>query len=231
LIVKELFPGTAEVEIDPETSSLQDANHWYPRIPGIRFNYVIDAAGTSAENSNADSNELDRYFLKVIRSSSGLIITTGKTARSEHLRASKHAPMAILTTQPNNLKIPATEQNSSQPVYICSKVAPEMPFSNVEANWLETSTDDIAGIVREVITSTNSSHTLLETGFLTFRALTPEGLVNEVCLTVTNAASRETATRTAEDFLRTADVAAELIQLLNAGTTWLFRFRVLPQSL
>lgn len=106
-----------------------------------------------------------------------------------------------------------------------------MPFSNVEANWLETSTDDIAGIVREVITSTNSSHTLLETGFLTFRALTPEGLVNEVCLTVTNAASRETATRTAEDFLRTADVAAELIQLLNAGTTWLFRFRVLPQSL
>jgi len=231
LIVKELFPGTAEVEIDPETSSLQDASHWYPSISGIRFNYVINAAGTSAENSNADSNELDRYFLKVIRSSSDLIITTGKTARSEHLRASKLAPMAILTTQPNNLKIPATEKNSSQPVYICSKVAPEMPFVNVEASWLETSTDYIASIVREVITRTNSSHTLLETGFLTFLESTAEGLVNEVCLTVTNADSRETATRAAEDFLRKADVAAEQIQLLNAGTNWLFRFRVSQQSL
>lgn len=231
MIVKELFPSTGELEIDPETSSLQDASHWYPSIPGTRFNYVINAAGTSAENSDAESNALDRYFLKAIRSSSDLIITTGKTARSEQLRASKIAPMAIITSQPNNLQIPATEQNSNQPVYICSKVAPEMPLLNVEATWLETSTDDIAGIVREVITSTNSSHTLLETGFLTFRALTAEGLVNEVCLTVTNADSRETATRAAEDFLRTADVAAEQIQLLNAGTTWLFRFRVLPQSL
>jgi riboflavin biosynthesis pyrimidine reductase len=231
LIVKELFPGTAEVEIDPETSSLQDASHWYPRIPGIRFNYVISAAGTSAENSNADSNELDRYFLKVIRSRSDLIITTGKTARSERLRASKLAPIVIITNQPNNLQIPATEQNSNQPVYICSKIAPEHPFTNKAASWLETASDDIASIVRVVITNTNSSHTLLETGLLTFRALAAEGLVNEVCLTVTDAGSRETATRAAEDFLRTADVAAEQIQLLNAGTTWLFRFRVLQQSL
>jgi riboflavin biosynthesis pyrimidine reductase len=231
LIVKELFPGTAEVEIDPETSSLQDASHWYPSVPGIRFNYVINATGTSAENSDADSNELDRYFLKVIRSSTDLIITTGMTARSEHLRASKLAPIVIITTQPNNLKIPATEQNSSQPVYICSKVAPDMPFMNVEASWLETSTDDIAGIVREVIARTNSSHTLLETGLLTFRALAAEGLVNEVCLTVTNADSRETATKASEEFVSAIDLIAEQIQLLNAGTTWLFRFRVLPQSL
>jgi len=231
LIVKELFPGTTEVEIDPETSSLQDASHWYPSIPRIRFNYVINAAGTSAENSDADSNELDRYFLKVIRSSSDLIITTGKTARSEHLRASKHAPMAIITSQPSDMEIPATEQNSDQPVYVCSKVAPEEPFRNRAASWLETSTDDIAGIVREVIARTNSSHTLLETGLLTFRALAAEGLVNEVCLTVTNADSRETATRATEDFLRTADVAAEQIQLLNAGTTLLFRFGVSQQSL
>lgn len=231
MIVKELFPGTTEIQIDPETSSLQDGSHWYPGIPDTRFNYVINAVGTSAENSDADSNALDRYFLKVIRSSSDLIITTGKTARSEHLRGSKFAPMAILTTQPDNLKIPANEQNSSQPVYICSKVAPEQPFRNKGVRWLETANDDISSIVREVIASTNSSHTLFETGFLTFRALTAEGLVNEVCLTVTNADSRETATRAAEDFLRTADVAAEQIQLLNAGTTWLFRFRVSQQNL
>jgi len=231
LIVKELFPGTTEVKIDPETSSLQDASHWYPRIPGNRFNYVLNAAGTSAENSNADSNELDRYFLKVIRSSSDLIITTGKTARSEQLRASQLAPMAIITTQPNNLQIPATEQNSDQPVYICSTVAPEEPFRNRAASWLETSTDDIAGIVREVIAKTNSSKTLLETGLLTFGALAAGGLLNEICLTVTNAESTETATRASEEFLSAIDQIAEQIQLLNAGTTWLFRFKVSQESL
>lgn len=230
MIVKELFPGTAEVEIDPDNSSLQDARHWYPSIPGIRFNYVIDATGTSAENSDADSNELDRFFLKVIRSSSDLIITTGKTARSEQLRASKLAPMAIITSQPNNLAIPATAQNSEQPIYVCSKVAPEQPFGNKSVRWLETASDDIASIVREVITSTNSSHTLLETGLLTLGALAAEGLENEVCLTVTNADSRETATKASEEFLSASDLIAEQIQLLNAGTTWLFRFRVLPQS-
>ena len=231
MIVKELFPGNAQVEIDPETSSLQDASHWYPSIPGIRFNYVINAAGTSAENSDADSNELDRYVLKVIRSSSDLIITTGKTARSEELRATKLAPMAIITTQPNNLQIPATEHNSDQPVYVCSKTAPEQPFRNKAASWLETASDDISSIVREVITRTGSSNTLIETGLLTFAALASEDLVNEVCLTVTNAESKEFATKVSEDFLNATNVIAEQIQLLNAGTTWLFRFRVSRQSL
>jgi riboflavin biosynthesis pyrimidine reductase len=230
LIVKELFPGNAEVEIDPETSSLQDASHWYPRIPGIRFNYVINAAGTSAENSDADSNELDRYFLKVIRSSSDLIITTGKTARSEELRASKLAPMAIITTQPNSLQIPATEQNSDQPVYVCSKVIPEHPFRNNAARWLETASDDIANIVREVIARTDSTNTVIETGLLTFAALASEDLVNEVCLTVSNAESKESATKASENFLYETNVIAEQIQILNAGTTWLFRFRVSRQS-
>jgi riboflavin biosynthesis pyrimidine reductase len=231
LIVKELFPGNAEVEIDPKTSSLKDASHWYPSIPGIRFNYVINAAGTSAENSDADSNDLDRYFLRVIRSSSDLIITTGKTARAEELRASKLAPMAIITSQPNSLQIPATEQNSDQPVYVCSKVIPEHPFTNSEASWLETASDDIANIVREVIARTDSSNTVIETGLLTFAALACENLVNEVCLTVTNKVSKESATKASEDFLKATNVIAEQIQLLNAGTTWLFRFRVWQQTL
>lgn len=231
MIVKELFPGSAEVQIDPKTSSLQVASHWYPSIPGIRFNYVINATGTPTENSDADSNELDRYFLRVIRSSSDLIITTGKTARSEELRASKLAPMAIITSQPNSLQIPATEQNSDQPVYVCSKVGPELPFTNSKASWLETASDDIANIVRAVIARTDSSNTVVETGLLTFAALASEDLVNEVCLTVTNGESKESATKASENFLNATNVIAEQIQVLNAGTTWLFRFRVSQQSL
>jgi len=231
LIVKELFPGSAEVQIDPRTSSLQVASHWYPSIPGIRFNYVINATGTPTENSDVDSNELDRYFLRVIRASSDLIITTGKTARSEELRASKLAPMAIITSKPNSLQIPATEQNSDQPVYVCSKVIPEHPFTNSEVSWLETASDDIANIVREVIARTDSSNTVIETGLLAFAALASEDLVNEVCLTVTNKESKESATKASEDFLKANNVIAEQIQLLNAGTTWLFRFRVWQQNL
>ena len=139
--------------------------------------------------------------------------------------------MAIITTQPNNLQIPATEQNSNQPLYICSKVSPERPFTNSEASWLETASDDIANIVREVIARTDSSNTVIETGLLTFTALACEDLVNEVCLTVTNEESKESATKASEDFLNATNVIAEQIQLLNAGTTWLFRFRVSQQSL
>jgi len=230
LIVKELFPGSAEVQIDPKTSSLQVASHWYPRILGIRFNYVINAAGTSAENSDADSNELDRYFLRVIRSSSDLIITTGKTARAERLRSSKIAPMAIITSQPDSLNIPAIEEQSSHPVYVCSEVAPKQPFRNSNAKWLETSSASIAEIVLEVQAKLNSKNPLLEIGIDSLRELASPNLVNELCLTVTNADSRELAVEASEGFLKSAGLVAEQLQLLNSGNTWLFRFRVFQQS-
>ncbi|NBQ96862.1 MAG: hypothetical protein EBU08_01765 [Micrococcales bacterium] len=230
MIVKELFPGSAEVQIDPKTSSLQVASHWYPRILGIRFNYVINAAGTSAENSDADSNELDRYFLRVIRSSSDLIITTGKTARAERLRSSKIAPMAIITSQPDSLNIPAIEEQSSHPVYVCSEVAPKQPFRNSNAKWLETSSASIAEIVLEVQAKLNSKNPLLEIGIDSLRELASPNLVNELCLTVTNADSRELAVEASEGFLKSAGLVAEQLQLLNSGNTWLFRFRVFQQS-
>ncbi|NBS85861.1 MAG: hypothetical protein EBS58_04105 [Micrococcales bacterium] len=230
MIVKELFPGSAEVQIDPKTSSLQVASHWYPRILGIRFNYVINAAGTSAENSDVDSNELDRYFLRVIRSSSDLIITTGKTARAERLRSSKIAPMAIITSQPDSLNIPAIEEQSSHPVYVCSEVAPKQPFRNSNAKWLETSSASIAEIVLEVQAKLNSKNPLLEIGIDSLRELASPNLVNELCLTVTNADSRELAVEASEGFLKSAGLVAEQLQLLNSGNTWLFRFRVFQQS-
>ena len=231
MIVKELFPGNAEVQIDPKTSSLQVASHWYPSTPGIRFNYVINATGTPAEYSDADSNELDRYFLRVIRSSSDLIITTGKTARAERLRSSKLAPMAIITSQPDSLKIPALEEQSSHPVYVCSEVAPKQPFRNSNAKWLEISSASIAEIVVEVLAKLNSKSPLLEIGIDSLRELASPNLVNELCLTVTNAASRDLAVEASEGFLKSAGLVAEQLQLLNSGNTWLFRFRVSQQSL
>jgi len=230
LIVKELFPGSAELEIKPESSSLHDASHWYPRILGIRFNYVIDAIDRTGTNSDAASNELDRYFLRVIRSSSDLIITTGKTARAERLRSSKLAPMAIITSQPDSLNIPAIEEQSSQPVYVCSEVAPKLPFGNSNAKWLEISSASIAEIVLELQKKLNSKNPLLEIGINSLRELASSDLVTEICLTVTHADSRELAVEASEGFLKSAGLVAEQLQLLNSGNTWLFRFRVFPQS-
>ena len=230
MIVIELFPGNAEVEIDPETSSLQDAIYWYPRILGIRFNYVIDAIDRTGTNSDAASNELDRYFLRVIRSSSDLIITTGKTARAERLRSSKLAPMAIITSQPDSLNIPALEEQSSHPVYVCSEVAPKLPFGNSNAKWLAISSASIAEIVIEVLAKLNSMSPLLEIGINSLRELASSDLVTEICLTVTHADSRELAVEASEGFLKSAGLVAEQLQLLNSGNTWLFRFRVFPQS-
>ena len=231
MIVKELFPGTAELEIEPETSSLHDASHWYPRILGIRFNYVVDAIDRTATNSDATSNELDRYFLRVIRSSSDLIITTGKTALAERLRSSKLAPMAIITSQPDSLNIPALEEQSSHPVYVCSKVAPKQPLRNSNAKWLAISSASIAEIVVEVLAKLNSKSPLLEIGIKSFRELASPNLVNELCLTVTNADSRDLAIAASDSFLKSVGSVAEQIQLLNSGNTWLFRFRVSQKSL
>jgi len=231
LIVKELFPVTAELEIEPETSSLHDASHWYPRILGIRFNYVVDAIDRTTLNSDVASNELDRYFLRVIRSSSDLIITTGKTARAERLKSSKLAPMAIITSQPDSLNIPAIEEQSSHPVYVCSKVAPKPPFRNSNAKWLEISSASIAEIVLEVQAKLNSMSPLLEIGIDSLRELASSDLVNELCLTVTNVASRDLAIAASESFLKSVGLVAEHIQLLNSGNTWLLRFRVFQQSL
>ena len=231
MIVKELFPGSAELEIEPETSSLQDASHWYPRFLGLRFNYVVDAIDRTATNSDVSSNKLDRYFLRVIRSSSDLIITTGKTARAERLRSSKLASMAIITSQPDSLNIPTIEEQSSHPVYVCSEVAPKQPFRNSNAKWLEISSASIAEIVLEVQAKLNSKNPLLEIGIDSLRELASPNLVNELCLTVTNAASRDLAIAASESFLESVGLVAEQIHLLNSGNTWLFRFRVSQQSL
>ena len=185
----------------------------------------------TAKNSDAASNKLDRYFLRVIRSSSDLIITTGKTARAERLRSSKLAPMAIITSQPDSLNIPALEEQSSHPVYVCSEVAPKQPFRNSNAKWQEISSASIAEIVLEVQAKLNSKNPLLEIGIESLRELASSDLVTEICLTVTHADSRELAVEASEGFLKSVGSVAEQIQLLNSGNTWIFRFRVSQQSL
>ena len=230
MILRQIFPGYSEVELDPKTAEISEATHWYPKISGIRCNYVIDPTAGLGSNSNAASNEIDRYFLRVIRSSSDLIITTGRTARAENLRASRLAPLAIITSTPNDLSIPATEEESTQLVFICSPEEPENKYPNTMLKWLKISNTSIGQVVKEIRVGLNSEYTILESGIESLKQIANNNLLGEICLTVTHAATKEFATSKAEEFVESLGVVSELIQLLNSGETWFFRFKVSPEN-
>jgi hypothetical protein len=55
--------------------------------------------GKSSNISNAE----DKETLIALRKAADVIVTTGKTARDENYRGSKHAPIAVLTKNPETL--------------------------------------------------------------------------------------------------------------------------------
>lgn len=230
MILREIFPGSSEVELDPKKAGISEATHWYPKTSGIRFNYVIDLNGDSGTNSNSSSNEIDRYFLRVIRFHSDLIITTGRTARAENLRASRFAPLAIITSKPNDLNIPATGEASAQVVFVCSADEPETKYRNSMVKWLKISNSPIAQVVQEIRKEIGSDYTLLESGIESLKQIASTKVLDEICLTVTHAATRELATTKAEEFVESLGVASQLIQLLNSDDTWFFKFKVSPEN-
>ena len=225
MILSELFPGDSRLEIDPLTSPLKAVAHWYPRVWGTRFNYVISDIGKS-NTSDEVSNELDRYVLRAIRASSDLIITTGHTARAEHLRASKLAPMAIITTHPDSLDIPATELESDRTIYICSSERPATDYPNSSTRWLHIPEGPISEVLQKIQEDLHPESLLLETGLSSTKELCSAGLVNEICLTVTEAVSLDSASSTAETFLKALGVSHETVQVLNNENTWFFRYLV-----
>ncbi len=230
MIVREIIPGSSSVELDPRTADISEAAHWYPKTFGIRSNYVIDPTGHSGSNSNSSSSEIDRYFLRVIRSNSDLIITTGRTARAEKLRASRFAPLAIITSKPNDLNIPATADESAKVVFVCSPEEPETKYSNTMVKWLKISNAPIAQVVQEIRKELNSDYTLLESGIKSLKQMAPSKLLDEICLTVTHATTIEFATTKAEEFVESLGVVSQLIQLLYSEDTWFFRFKVSPEN-
>lgn len=87
---------------------------------GWRATLVIDASFQSREDfyrpstSKQISNAADLDLLKRLRSLTDVIVTTGETARAEQYRASKYAPIVVLTrNQQSVLELPLfdSEQN------------------------------------------------------------------------------------------------------------------------
>jgi hypothetical protein len=218
LILEQVFPvsGT-EVAFDSEHLAVL-----YPKVEGLRFNFVI-ANGTNLDTSSDNStNKLDREMLKFIRSQSDLIITTGKTARAENIAASKFAPMLILTTSSDDLDIAAVQVNEGKPVYITQRLGTQYPSEKAIA--IGGVQDQLPEFVDSFCRANNFKHSVLESGMETARIFVSSASINEVNLTLTNFTSKLDAEDTAQDFLGKIGFEAKLLQILRSVDTWFFRF-------
>ena len=210
------MPGT-EVAFDSE-----HLEALYPKVDGLRFNFVM-ANGTNLDTSSDNStNKLDRELLKFIRSQSDLIITTGKTARAENLAASKFAPMLILTTYKENLDIAAVQANQGKPVYITQRLGTHYP--NEKAIAIGGVQDKLPEFVDSFCRANNFRNSVLESGVETAKIFAASEKINEVDLTLTNFISKLDAEATADEFLVKIGFEARLLQLLKSDDTWFFRF-------
>ncbi|MEY3317453.1 MAG: hypothetical protein RLZZ503_655, partial [Actinomycetota bacterium] len=195
MILEQVFPvsGT-EVAFDSEYLVVL-----YPKVEGLRFNFVI-ANGTNLDaSSDNSSNKLDRELLKFIRSQSDLIITTGKTARAENLKASKFAPMLILTTSSEDLNIAAVHVNEGKPVYITQRLGTQYPSDKAIA--IGGVQDELPEFVDSFCRANSFKHSVFESGMETAKIFAASGKINEVNLTLTNFTSKFDAEATAIDFL------------------------------
>ena len=218
MILEQVFPvsGT-EVAFDAEHLAVL-----YPKVEGLRFNFVI-ANGTNLDASSDNStNKLDRELLKFIRSQSDLIITTGKTARAENLTASKFAPMLILTTSSDDLNIAAVQVNDGKPVYITQRLGTQYPSEKAIA--IGRVQDQLPQFVDSFCRANSFKQSVLECGMETAKIFASSGNINEVDLTLTNFTSKLDAEAAAIDFLGKIGFEAQLLQILRAEDTWFFRF-------
>jgi hypothetical protein len=218
LILEQVFPGLGtEVAFDSEHLAVL-----YPKVEGLRFNFVI-ANGTNLDtSSDISTNKLDRELLKFIRSQSDLIITTGKTAREENLKASKFAPMLILTKSSEDLNIDAVQANEGKPVYITQRLGIQYPSEKAIA--IGGVQDPLPEFVDSFCRANNFKHSVLESGMETALIFAASGKINEVNLTLTNFNIKFDAEATAKDFLGKIGFEAELLQILRSEDTWFFRF-------
>ena len=218
MILEQVFPVSGiEVAFNSEHLAVL-----YPKVEGLRFNFVL-ANGTNLDTSSDNStNKLDRELLKFIRSQSDLIITTGKTARAENLTASKFAPMLILTKSSEDLDIPAVNANEGKPVYITQRLGIQYPSEKAIA--IGGVQDELPLFVDSFCRANSFKHSVLESGMETALIFASSGKIKEVDLTLTNFNSKVDAEDAANDFLGKIGFEAELLQILRSEDTWFFRF-------
>jgi len=194
---------------------LESLDNRYPPFVGLTFNHVLDANKRS-KNSNEISNPTDRHILRLIRSKSDLVITTGKTARFEQLKASNFAPMLIVTRS-NLLDVPATKATSQQRVFVTNK---QSDFNNPNAVAIGFIEGDIATWIGNFLESYPKA--VLESGPSLAQELS--SLIGRACITVVDAEDVREAYSLAKEFI--ADFGKKFLveQMLEIDGNYFFIF-------
>lgn len=222
MILQELYPNP-DARHDVEDISSEALKHLYPKVPGFRFNYVIDPQVFEVD-SNLATSPLDRLILKFIRSQSDLIVTTGATAIAEVLNSSSFAPMLILTRSDDELDIPALTKESSRQVYVTQKL--ETSYPNSKAMAIGKITSNAASFCKDFCKLNGFESIALEAGLSVTSEFAQAGLLSEIDITVTGVYDQEIAQEVAYSLLPKFRSAAGMLerQLLHYQDNWFFRF-------
>ena len=221
MILQEIFPNpnnTGSLDLD-NTEAL---GTWYPKVTGLRVNFVIGKELDTTLLSDQLSNEADRTLLKFLRSQSDLIVTTGKTARAENLSASNYANLLIVTNSDEPFAIPATDVNRGLPVMLTQRL--ETDYPNVSAGSIGKIQEPITQFVLAFCRANSYKHPVLESGPTTIAEFAKANLIAEMNLTVTGEEVRSEAEAQALNFLEQIGFTPKLIQILNHKKAWFFRF-------
>ena len=162
---------------------------------GWRLNFAIDASGASYGadgNSDEISSELDRLLLGKLRSQADVIVTSGKTARVEKYRSSKHAPIAIFTRTGDLDAVPAIQGTQFFRPLVLTPLANvravENALSDVDVQVLafedNSTTKAWATSIAKVIRGSGFQSPILESGLSSLRTFVANQVVDEICLTI-----------------------------------------------
>jgi riboflavin biosynthesis pyrimidine reductase len=167
---------------------------------GWRINFAVNDAGNSYGDTgkSADvTSDLDRLLLGKLRSLADVIVTSGRTARVEKYRSSKHAPIAIFTITGELDSVPAIQGTQYftplvlTPQSEVSRV--DVALSDVDVRILayrgEKLSNEWPFSVAEVIHGEGYQSPILESGQSTISEFIASGVIDEICLSITSSNS------------------------------------------
>jgi riboflavin biosynthesis pyrimidine reductase len=164
---------------------------------GWRVNFAVDQNGASfgPSGSSADvSTALDRILLGRLRSLADVIVTSGKTARAEKYKSSKHAPIAIFTTTGDLDAVPAIQGTQYfTPLVLTSTASLDFvqeALADVDVRILEFepefSEQSWPKAVAHLIQREGFQSPILESGRTTVRSFLNSGVIDELCITISS---------------------------------------------
>jgi len=171
----------------------------YGRLAGLRVNFVTDSQAKFADSTGSSrgvSSAEDYQLLIGLRSISDVVITSGKTAKSEGYRASKHSALAIIAGKSHLEGVPALSQEAAiepKPVYLVCHVSQSADYQEASDRFgfqIVALKSGSAGNLEavEIIESLRQAKLqamLFEAGPELLQGFLESGVVDEICLTTT----------------------------------------------